>query len=173
MHARDLLEIALPYLACLCFPCSAFLKTAKVSELLLKALGDTTGWGETPSAEGCGHRHWIHPSAINRLPVGTKYCRPALNVCRTCNSQQQRAKTCMAMQFKQFVHQSCPLSYLWLKGTRASILGPPITHFHAWWPKEPSMQLLCQMHTNQTNKTRPNSYHQVKEQGMHARCNAT
>ena len=55
----------------------------------------------------------------------------------------------MAMRFKQCMHQPHSLSYLWLKGGWASILGPPITHFHAWWSKRPSMHFdfKCNAHT--------------------------
>ena len=55
----------------------------------------------------------------------------------------------MAMRFKQSMHQPHSLSYLWLKGGWASILGQPITHFHAWWPKRPSMHFdfKCNAHT--------------------------
>ena len=77
---------------CLCFPFYPSLKIAKVPGVPLRALGSTTGWGTTPPAEGCGHRHWVKISAAIWVPVGTKKCRSAQNACKTCNSQQQRAK---------------------------------------------------------------------------------
>ena len=40
-------------------------------------------------------------------------------------------------------------------------------------PKSQVCNFHVKWNANQTNKPRPNSYHQVKEQGMHARCYAT
>ena len=40
-------------------------------------------------------------------------------------------------------------------------------------PKNQVCNFDFKCNANQSNQTRPNSYHQVKEQGMHARCNAT
>ena len=59
--------------------------------------------------------------------------------------QQQRTELCMAMQFKQCMHQPYPLSCLWLKGTWSLVLGPSIAYFNAWWPKRPSYACWFQM----------------------------
>ena len=99
-------------------------------------------------------RHW-------RWPAGQSFLQKLV-------WQQQRTKQSMTMHFKQCMHQSHLLSCLWLKGTWASILGPPITHFHAWWPKESSVHV--DMECNAHNQARrPNLYHkQFKRPSMHA-----
>ena len=98
----------------------------------------TTGTWMWPSAQNESTGWWFTAGRHKMLPVGRQYLQ---NLQLTA----AESKTCMAIQFKQCVHQSCPLPCLWLKGVCASILGPPITHFHAWWPKELSVQLSCQM----------------------------
>jgi len=147
-----LLGSTLPCTSCLCFPCTASWKTAKFSELLPWTLGDTTGWVESSPAVVCNHRLLMKLSAQEGLPVGTKYCRSAESSCRICNWQQQRARQSMAMLFKQCMHQSHPLSCLWLKGPWSLVLGPSIAYFNAWWPKESSMHFWYGMQCIWTNQ---------------------
>ena len=120
---------------CLSIDCSTSLKIAQLPRLLLWVLWDTTGWVRTPPAMENGHRPQNHALGLNcfagrhqTLPAGQIFL---LNL----YWQQQRTELGMAMYFKQCMHQSHPLSYLWLKEVWFSILEPPIAHFHAWWPK--------------------------------------
>jgi len=120
-----------------------------------------------------GQREWspahlFKLSAIDEWPVSTGDGRPAKASCRICFWQQQRAKHSMAMHFKQCMHQPHSLSYSWLKGGWVSILGPPIAHFNAWWPKKPS--IYFDMECNAHNQTKGlDLYHtQLKRWSMHA-----
>ena len=86
--------------------------------------------------------------------------------------QQQRANRAWQCIFKAMHAQPPFLSCQGLKGVWYSTLGPPITHFHAWWPKSQ----VCNSIWNEMHKThkgpQPLSW-LIKRQGMHAQCYAT
>ena len=161
-------ENPLPCASCLCFPCSAPLKIAQFPRYAPWTLGNTTGQEEWPPAKGDDHRLLVKPSATDGWPVSTADGRPAKASCRILFWQQQRAKQGIVMHFKQMCAPTHPLSCLWLKGTWFSILGPPIAHFNAWWPKKPSMHFDMECNAHKHTR-RPNLYHtHFKRSSMHA-----
>ena len=143
------LRKSLPCTSCLCFDCSASLEIAWLPRLLLWVLWDTTGWVRTPPAMENGHRPQTYALGLTcfagrhpTLPAGQFFLlKPVW--------QQRRAGKAWQCISSKCMHQPHSLSYLWLKGECVSILGPPITHYHALWPKGPSMHFdfKCNAHT--------------------------
>ena len=130
---------------CLCLHCFMPLKAAQVPRLLLNHSLSTVG-GHRPRDRATGHgRMVIDQRWGHRLDIGS---RPALKVadrpflpaehwfCRN------RGQTMYGMEFASQMYTQPPsLSCYELKGVWLSTLGPPITHFDAWWPKEPSVHI--------------------------------
>ena len=74
--------------------------------------------------------------------------RPLLPA-ESCSWLQQRENSVWHGIFKQMWVWSHSLSCNGLKGAWPSTLGPSITHFNAWCPKEPSVRINAQwMHIN-------------------------
>ena len=114
--------------------------------------GMATGRGKWSPATKLIYRPTLFAGRHWRWPAGQIFLQKLVR-------QQQRTKHGMAMHFKQMCAQPHPLSCLWLKGRRYSILGPPIEHYNAWWPKKPSCAFWFQMTCKPNKHIKPNLYH--------------
>ena len=83
-------ERPVPYPCHLCLYCLVSLKIAKVLEQVPYTLQSSTGQTEFPPALQNFHRHSLDSSALQRLPVGTKFCRSAEASCRRQFDSKQR-----------------------------------------------------------------------------------
>mgnify|MGYP003703428629 CR=1 FL=1 len=132
-----------------------------------------------PPAEWNYHRQWYVAISTKRSHRQLKYCRSAFYTdgrqivpaepATHSNRGQGKARSTIQGIYALL------MSLIMVMTQRGLCLDSRATN-HAF-PCMMAQRTKCATlisNAMQTNKqTRPNSYHQVKEQGMHARCNAT
>ena len=121
-------EKPVPYTRHLCLYCPVFLKIAKTPEQVLYTLQSTTGQTEFPPALYNFHRLFLDSSALQSLPVGTKFCRSAETSCRRQIDSKQRTDSAWHGVFRHMWPWSCFLSCFELKEACPSILEPSMVH---------------------------------------------
>ena len=136
-------------------------------------LGDTTGWVKLPSALRCCHRHKIE--AVGREKIAGRHL--TLPVGRVfLQNLQPTATEDKAKHGSTFQGIYAPtMSLIIVMTQRDMCLGSRTTNhaFPCMMAQRTKYATLISNACKPIKQTRPNSYHQFKEQGMHARCNAT